>query len=328
MEANFQSRRDPLRSLKTVSSLMAILQSAAIVVYAISLMAFRFADQDLDPWNSDIFYYFAASTTFMIPLLVTLNLWINYKSSIAYTIQTIICLVWAIWGFFHIVYMIVDWTNCNNMTVAIPDVPYCINRYFPTETIPDFSFYMLFVSLCTNVSVTIFWLWFGSRLRLATSGLVKRLSAATISRDEDDLIDTKYQSIGSSINKSKFQQQDRNLLTNYNTYIASTIENALNDELQAQNSGNNSNYINPENGAKLNIVAAHMITSALINASKSQKGNGGGLVDFHKFMGSSTPTIESEIDSYYYGVATASKFPKTISDLLQAKQRNFNNNNY
>jgi hypothetical protein len=323
-EASFQGRRDPLRSLKTVSAIMALLQTAACIAYATALMAFRFQDQDLDPWNTAIFYYFAVSTTWFVPLLFTLNLWVNYKSSIAYTLQTIVCVGWAAWGFFHIVYMIVDWTDCNDMTGPNPDVPYCINRYFPTETIPDFSFYVLFISVCTSTAVTIFWLWFGSRLRLATSGLVKRLTAAAVSRDDDDLsIDSNYQSIKQSTDQKKFQQQDRNLLTHYNTYIASTIENALNDALEEQNSANNSSYVNPENGIKLNRAAAHIITNALLKASKSQKGNGDGIVDFHKFIGSSVPTIQSEIDAYYHGIRTSSKFPKNQHDLIAARNTYF-----
>ena len=158
-----------LNHLKTIAIYVAIVQCIVITVYAMMLPLTRLEDDygHLEPWDSADFWFLIISASFVIPLVTSLILLIKRNQPIMFTIQMIVSLVYVLWGFFHIIHMSVVLSKCNNLTVGIPNHPYCINRQYPADTKVEFSFIVLLCTLFLNLNMTIFWLWFGSNLKMA-----------------------------------------------------------------------------------------------------------------------------------------------------------------
>ena len=167
-----RQRRDPFRNLFYIASLVGLVAVAGVVTYGTALMAFRFQDQLLDPWSTWVFWRFAISTTWIVPTAITFILWLNYDTPLWYTIQKLFCVAYIVWGVVHVGWMIVEWANCNDKTGLDFDYPHCVNRYFPAETIPDFSFYLYFCSVAAELLCTIWWLWFGTELQMAATQIL------------------------------------------------------------------------------------------------------------------------------------------------------------
>lgn len=172
-------RSNPFTTLYVGSAVVGLLHAAATIAYSLAMMAFRWHDEVMDPWHTWTWWRFAISTTWIVPMLFAILFWVNYDSTLWPNIQMGVSLAYIVWGIVHVGWMIVEWTNCNDFTGMHPDVPHCINRFYPSETIPDFSFYLAFVSLCVCLGCTVWWLYFGSALRATANTLLYATRAST-----------------------------------------------------------------------------------------------------------------------------------------------------
>lgn len=165
-------RSNPFTTLFIGSIVIGALNIASTICYSVGVMAFRYHDQISDPWNTWTWWRHVISTTWIVPMFLYFALWKFYQSAALYTVQMLATFGYVCWGIVHVGWMIVEWTNCNDFTGLDPDVPHCINRFYPGETIPDFSFYLVFISLCVSLGCSAWWLYAGSALKTISASLL------------------------------------------------------------------------------------------------------------------------------------------------------------
>ena len=103
------------------------------------------------------------SNTFFLPIVTISLLWISHERYKWLILHRCTCLIYLCWESFHLTTLIIDFTNCNNLTFGIPDTPHCINYNYPLVTNPSPSFILMISSLVANMLCLFFWLGFEGR---------------------------------------------------------------------------------------------------------------------------------------------------------------------
>lgn len=197
MSSTFGSAKDPFRALNISRVIVSLAQLGAVSMYAAAFGAFRYHDQVVDPWQSFVFYRFASAVPlFLLGLMLSWVLWDNYGARAIQQLQFVVAAGVAGVGAVHLVWMIVDWTNCNDNTGIYPDVPWCRNRYAPvvpaSDELADFSFFVLFISQAANLMCAIYWVVFGQAVKSASSALIVRAMVGGDSMIASEYTNRKY----------------------------------------------------------------------------------------------------------------------------------------
>lgn len=260
------STKDPFRNLFIGGAVVAILHIVANVSYSGALLAFRFHDQIDDPWNTWVFWRFVISCTWIVPLVATILLWINYDQKFWYPIQTIVTIAYIFWGVVHVAWLVIELVNCNDKTGPDFDYPHCVNRFFPAETRPDFSFYIYLIAIATQLACTIFWWYFGYQLRLISAALLWATAASIVSNINDE------------------EPTSHKAMKHYHKIIGQLIGNSLSNNL-AQQKNVDVNHL-PKEDIKYHELLGQRLYNELVTYQTSIGKSGTGVVSFPQANGS------------------------------------------
>lgn len=306
MATTYGSARDPFRGLNIMRVLVTITQITAVSAYAAAFGAFRYHDQVLDPWNTFVFYRFAAQTPmFLFGLMMAWLLWDNYGVRGYQTLQFIVSLGISAVGAVQLVWMIIDWTNCNENTGVNPDVPWCRNRYAPIAPpageLADFSFYMLFVGQSANLLCAIYWIVFGQSVKSANSALIVRSIVSGDSIIASEYTNKQYASL---------EEASNDHLKMLGTAVGAALRDAATSETPVMDGVK-------DGDEHLHRVAGNQIVHALYTA-QAKYPNSGGLPSFSRFLGHSLgDNLSTAIDAHKLAVTQASTLHITDHDRLR-----------
>ena len=160
-DAAKKTKSSGMRAATMISWLFAVIHIIAHVLLCISYLGFRFKDPINDIWTSWTFWRFAITSLLIFPLVTMVNIWINYQSRLIYFLHFLVCIVAIIWGVLQFAFLWVDWTNCNDTTLLIPDVPHCKNRD-PSKSEPDDTFIIIFIVVSVETVLAMWWLIFST----------------------------------------------------------------------------------------------------------------------------------------------------------------------
>lgn len=139
----------------------------------VNYLAIRFTNQEADRWSSFLYWKFAITSIAIWPFwFLVLLRYKKYRRAyrIAFYVVSIVVGAWL--GFFFAT-LIVDWTNCIN-------VSYCVDvDYPPTHDGPDASFYITFFGTLYFLVFIVIWI-------LSVARIVDRLRGLSwVERNSD-----------------------------------------------------------------------------------------------------------------------------------------------
>ncbi len=241
-----------------------MLHGVAIATVSIAFLGFRFgpdptaiATQTANLWTSFIFWRYAVLATFIMPLIMTMILVLFPTTGIIRTFHFITILIYIVFALVIAGFMIFTLINCD-------DFSHCKNRFFPAESIPDHTFYMLFISMWIQMGVFFYYGWFNgfvSSTVASIGGTVAVMSS----------------NIGSSYQKSKQNSE----IHEHTRHMGRLMQSAIVDMIQSENP----DWVPPEmSDDKLGRVMYH----ALLKKNVKKNGTiGTGIPSLGQFTGHS-----------------------------------------
>lgn len=165
---------------RLISWLLAILFFIGIAGYGMGWGAMRYNDEANEPWQS--WRYWRHALAMGDPVLLVCCLLIYFVElgtgrGTSFFSRLLFWLLILFIGYlaFFIVWEIVVWTRCNNLTGAIPDYPECINRHYPAHRYPDISFLLMLFGTVASLFAAALVFWFRATLECgATANWVMR----------------------------------------------------------------------------------------------------------------------------------------------------------
>jgi vacuolar-type H+-ATPase subunit I/STV1 len=159
---------------RTITWLVAILLFMGIVGYGLGWGAMRYKDPINDPYHSWPFWRHAiamGAPVFLACIMLIFLVDISSHNRTGFFTSLVFWLIILVAGYmiFFMVWEIIVWSRCNNLTGPTPNYPECINRFYPVHTGPDVSFLLMFFGNVTSFIAAAICFWFHSRLQAAAS---------------------------------------------------------------------------------------------------------------------------------------------------------------
>lgn len=141
-----------LRDIRGLTRLYLLTFVVFALAYAIGFGELRYSADRIQPiehFEAWMFYLGIAMP--ILGVTVVFNLVVQlmsskYPSTFLIVLSGIILLAQAAWNLVVVVINLSVWFNCNDGTVSAPAHPECINRNYPTDTLPDWSFMIIVIS--------------------------------------------------------------------------------------------------------------------------------------------------------------------------------------